>query len=116
VTGDAAARLAAIVERCEGDVAAVAGVREDGDALAAVVGGALELRWRIACIRAVMASPPDDADAVREAYGELVDRFRDDAGAMAELRKLGAEIRRCEADGSLPRAMVVRSSRRPTTR
>ena len=29
-----------------------------------------------------MAAPPD-ADAVRELYGELVDRYRDDAGALA---------------------------------
>jgi hypothetical protein len=110
-----AARLAAIVERCEASVAAVETVRTDGDALADAVGGTLELRWRIACLRAVMAAPPD-ADAVREAYGELVDRFRDDAAAMAELRKLGDDIHRREVEGTLPRVMVVRSSRRPTSR
>ena len=100
-----------LVERCEADPAAVAPVRADGDALAEAVGGDLALRWRIAAVRAVIAAPPD-GDAVREAYGELVDRYRDDPARLARLRPLGDEIRRREADGTLPSALVARSDRR----
>jgi hypothetical protein len=112
VTGDHASRLAALVERCERDPAAAPGLRADGDALADLVGGDLALRWRIAVVRAVIAAPPD-GDAVREAYGELVDRYREDPGRLARLRPLGDEIRRLEADGTLPSALVARSERRP---
>ncbi len=111
MSGDAASRLIALVERCEADPAAVAPARAAGDALAEVVGGDLALRWRIAVVRAVIAAPPDD-DAVREAYGELVDRYRDDPARLALLRPLGDEIRRLEADGTLPSALVARSDRR----
>jgi hypothetical protein len=115
VDGRDVERLRALVARCEADVGAVAAARADGDALAAAIGGDIEVRWRIACVRAVIAAPPD-ADAVHEAYGELVDRYRDDAEAMNALRPLGDEIRRRERDGSLPRVMVARSARkRPNT-
>jgi hypothetical protein len=112
VIGDAAPRLTVLVERCEADPAAVAAARDDGDALAEVVGGDLALRWRIAVVRAVIADPPD-GDAVREAYGELVDRYRDEPERLAMLRPLGDEIRRLEADGTLPSVLVARSDRRP---
>ena len=112
MTGDHASRLAALVERCERDQAAPPGARAEGDALADEVGGDLALRWRIAVVRAVIAAPPD-GDAVREAYGELVDRYREDPARLARLRPLGEEIRRLEADGTLPSALVVRSERRP---
>jgi hypothetical protein len=111
VSGDAASRLIALVERCEADPAAVAPAEADGDALAEAVGGDLALRWRIAVVRALIAAPPD-GDAVREAYGELVDRYRGDPARLARLRPLGDEIRRLEADGTLPRALVARSDRR----
>lgn len=111
MTGDPASRLAALVERCERDADAAAKARSEGDALADAVGGDLALRWRIAVVRAVIADPPD-GDAVREAYGELVDRYRDDPARLAILRPLGDEIRRLEADGTLPRALVARSDRR----
>lgn len=110
--GDAASRLTALVERCEADPAAVAAARADGDALAEVVGGDLALRWRIAVVRALIADPPD-GDAVREAYGELVDRYRDEPERLAKLRPLGDEIRRLEAAGTLPSVLVARSDRRP---
>ena len=112
MTGDHASRLAALVERCERDAAAVGGARGEGDALADAVGGDLALRWGIAVVRAVMAAPPD-GDAVREAYGELVDRYRDDPARLAMLRPLGDEIRRLEDEGTLARALVARSERRP---
>lgn len=111
------ARLAALAARLEADLAAVAELRAEGDALADAVhsdGGAdgdVALRWRIAVVRAVIAAPPD-GDAVRELYGELVDRYRDQPARLAELRPLGDDIRRLEADGILARSMVARSNRR----
>ena len=111
---DPSATLAALVDRCESDRAAIADVRAQGDKLADEVGGDLALRWRIAVVRAVIADPPD-GDAVREVYGELVDRYRDEPARLAVLRPLGDEIRRLEAEGALPSAMVARSDRRKKT-
>jgi hypothetical protein len=109
------ARLAALAARIEADPAALGAVRDEGDALAEAAAddddGDAVLRWRIAVVRAVMAAPPD-GDAVRELYGELVDRYRDRPALLAQLRPLGDEIRRREADGTLPRSMVARSDRR----
>ncbi|HET7499823.1 MAG TPA: hypothetical protein VFK02_02440 [Kofleriaceae bacterium] len=118
------ARLAALAARIEGDPAALAAVRADGDALADAAdardqadpgAGDAALRWRIAVVRAVIAAPPD-GDAVRELYGELVDRYRDRPARLAQLRDLGDEIRRLEADGTLARSLVARSDRRPHRR
>lgn len=108
---DAPSRLAALVERCDREPAAVAAARADGDRLADAVGGELALRWHLAVLRSLMADPPD-GDAVREMYGELVDRYRDEAQTLAKLRPLGDEIRRREAEGTLPSALVARSDRR----
>ena len=112
-------RLAALAARIEGDPAALPEVRDDGDALAdeIEVGEVpaevdVALRWRIAVVRAVIAAPPD-GDAVRELYGELVDRYREQPERMAQLRALGDEIRRLEADGTLASSLVARSDRRP---
>jgi len=111
VTRDAAARLLELVERGEADLATIPAVRADGDALALELGGELALRWRICVLRAVIADPPD-SDAVRELYGELVDRYRAEPALLAKLRPLGDEIRRLEQEGALPSALVVRSARR----
>lgn len=110
-------RLAALAARIEVDPAALAEVRADGDALAerADAGdgdGDAALRWRIAVVRAVIAAPPD-SDAVRELYGELVDHYRDQPERLAALRRLGEDIRRLEADGTLASSLVARSDRRP---
>jgi len=114
-------RLAALAARIEGDPAALAEARDEGDALADELDaggtgdtgdGDLALRWRIAVMRAVIAAPPD-GDAVRELYGELVDRYRGQPERMAQLRSLGDEIRRLEADGTLASSLVARSDRRP---
>ncbi len=119
----AQARLAALAARIEADPAALAAVRSDGDALADAADGDPDdpedvdaaLRWRIAVVRAVIAAPPD-GDAVRELYGELVDRYRDQPARLARLRTLGEEIRRLEADGTLASSLVARSDRRPHRR
>jgi hypothetical protein len=112
------ARLAALAARIETDPAALAEVRGEGDALADApearedeCEGDAALRWRIAVVRAVIAAPPD-GDAVRELYGELVDRYRDQPARLTALRALGDEIRRLEADGTLARSLVARSDRR----
>ena len=107
----ARARLSALVERVEADLGAVAPERDDGDALAAELGGELALRWRIAVLRAAIEDPPD-GDAVRELYGELVDRYRDDPASLIRIKPFGDEIRKLEAEGQLPSTLVVRSDRR----
>ena len=110
----AQARLVALAARLEAEPAALAELRNDGDSLAdrdELRGDDAVLRWRIAVLRAVMAAPPD-GDAVRELYGELIDRYRDQPARLAELRPLGEEIRRREADGTLARSLVARSARR----
>lgn len=108
---DASARLSELAARCEYERTALPDLRTEGDALADELGGDLALRWRIAVMRAVIADPPD-GDAVRELYGELVDRYRDDPVRLPQLRPLGDEIRALEASGTLPSAMVARSERR----
>jgi hypothetical protein len=112
-------RLAALAARIEGDPVVLDEVRDEGDALADEIDAGAgpgdvdaALRWRIAVVRAVIAAPPD-GDAVRELYGELVDRYRDRPERMAQLRALGDEIRRLEADGTLASSLVARSDRRP---
>jgi hypothetical protein len=71
----------------------------------------VDLEQDLAALRALLASPPED-DSVRELYGELLDRYRDDPDSIAQLKSLGDEIRRLEADGQLPSTLVVRSDRR----
>jgi len=104
-------KLAALVERCRGDASAIPSVRAKGDALAIEVEGELAFEWRILVVRAAMANPPD-GDAVRELYGEIVDRYRDDPKKLAALRPLGDEIRKLETEGTLPSVLVARSDRR----
>jgi hypothetical protein len=123
----AQARLAALAARIEADPTVLDAARAEGDALAAEAdrtddsdgsdggGGDTALRWRIAVLRAVIAAPPD-GDAVRELYGELVDRYRDQPVRMAAVRPLGEDIRRLEADGTLASSLVARSDRRPQRR
>jgi hypothetical protein len=108
---DDKARLQALVSRCEADLDETVECRAAGDVLATTVGGELALRWRIAVLRGLMADPPD-GDAVRELYGELVDRYRDDPQSLAIVKPLGDEIRKLEAAGALPSTMVARSDRR----
>ena len=106
---DAKTRLTALAAQVEADPGAL-GERAKGDALAHEVGGDAALRWRIAVMRALISNPPD-SDAVREAYGELVDRYRDDAKALATIKPIGDEIRKRESDGSLPSTLVARAPR-----
>ena len=103
--------FAALVARCEAAGTIDDATRAKGDALAVDHGGALALRWRVLVLHALMADPPD-GDAVREAYGELVDRYRDDAASLALIKPLGDEIRKLEVAGKLPSTLVARSDRR----
>ncbi|MGN6108127.1 MAG: hypothetical protein ACTHU0_23670 [Kofleriaceae bacterium] len=111
MSGDDASRLTALTAQLEQSPLDAA-ARAEGDGLAGALGGELALHWRIAVVRAVIAAPPD-GDAVREAYGELVDLYRDEPAGLAALRPLGEEIRRLELEGTLPRTLVARSARRP---
>jgi hypothetical protein len=117
MSADAIARLTALVQRADDDPASIVSEgRDAGDKLAEEVGGEPALRWHMGWVKALMAAPPDP-DAVREAYGELVDRYRDNEPALATIRPLGDEIKRRESDGSLPSTMVARSTRgRKTTK
>lgn len=108
---DATQRLSALVEQGEADPGSITVARAEGDALAIELEGELALRWRILVVKALIAHPPD-GDAVRECYGELVDRYRDAPAQLAQLRPIGDEIRKLEASGALPSAMVARSNRR----
>ena len=107
----ATSKLAALVERCRTDASAIPSVRAAGDALAIELEGELAFEWRVIVVRAAIAAPPD-GDAVRELYGEIVDRYRDDPKKLAELRPLGDEIRKLEREGTLPSVLVARSDRR----
>ena len=71
----------------------------------------MNLEQDLAALRALLDAPPED-DSVRELYGELVDRYRDDPDSLAQLRPIGDQIRKLEADGKLPSTLVVRSDRR----
>ena len=113
MSADATARLTALVQSVDSDPSSLD--RAAGDALADEIGGDLALRWRMGVVKALMAAPPDP-DSVREAYGELIDRYRDDEAALAMIKPLGDEIKRRESDGSLPSTMVARSNRRKITK
>ncbi|HEY4239798.1 MAG TPA: hypothetical protein VGM88_08280 [Kofleriaceae bacterium] len=62
-------------------------------------------------LRALMVDPPD-GDAVRERYGELVDRYRHEPELLALLRPIGDEIRSREHSGALASTLVARSERK----
>ncbi len=105
------ARLVSIVERCEAELGEVSSARDEGDELALELEGELALRWRLVVVRAAISDPPD-GDAVRELYGELVDRYRDDAASLALIKPIGEQIKKLEAAGDLASTMVARSDRR----
>lgn len=100
-----------LIDRCSRDPKAALASQARGDALAERVGGDVAFSWRCALVRAAIAAQPDD-DLVRELYGELVDRYRSEPPRMVALKALGDEIRKLEADGTLPSTLVVRSDRR----
>lgn len=105
---DPTQRLVALATLGEADPAAISVHRAEGDSLAIAVEGDAALRWRLAVLRSIIANPPDD-DAVRELYGELVDRYRADPTRLAQLRILGDEISRLEAEGVLPSTLIARN-------
>ncbi|MCB9561153.1 MAG: hypothetical protein H6709_04610 [Kofleriaceae bacterium] len=78
-------------------------------------GGDLLFRWQLHLLRALIdsaADQGDEGDWPREVYSELLDEHQGEPDRLAALQRLGEELRRLEADGELPRAMVVRRRRR----
>lgn len=114
-SGDRAAALGDFLDAVEGDPGLVA-FQPDLAALAREAGGEATLRFRIAELRAALAGlasdDDDDDDRVREMYGELLEEFRAEPGAIARIREVGALIDAAVDRGELPRAIVRRGPRR----
>lgn len=105
-------RLAAVEA---GDHAAAATLFADDDAgaIARRGGPAVAFRFLVAELAHVLAHVDGYADdAARERYSALLDEFGRDPERLAVLRPLGARLHELERDGTLPRAMVVRTRRR----
>jgi hypothetical protein len=85
--------------------------------VAAELGGEVWLEFRLLGLRAGLEGAPrepceiDDADWVREAYGELLEEYRDDPMRLARIRAVGRLIGAAEARGDLPRSLVRRAPR-----
>lgn len=82
--------------------------------VAAELGGDVWLEFRLLGLRAGLEGAPrstDDADWVREAYGELLEEFRGDAVRLARIRAVGRLIDAAVERGDLPRALVRRAPR-----
>lgn len=113
--GDRAAALADFLDAVEGDPGLVA-FQPDLAGLAREAGGEATLRFRIAELRAALAGlasddGDDDDDRVREMYGELLEEFRAQPGAIERIREVGALIDAAVDRGELPRAIVRRPPR-----
>ena len=107
-----AERLAAVEA---GDRQAAGALFDDDGALAAARRGGTALVFRFLCAQLAHVldehgSYPDDEP--RERYSALLDEFGSDADRLTVLRALGARLHQLERDGTLPRAMVVRTRRR----
>jgi len=86
---------------------------DDIAGLAEEVGGDALFRWQVAELRAVLDQVPEDEEWVRERYSELLDAYREQPDRLVRLYSVGEEIRRLEAEGALPRAIVLRAPRPP---
>ncbi len=78
--------------------------------VAAELGGEIWLEFRLLGLRAGLEGAADD-DWVREAYGELLEEYRDDPVRLARIRAVGRLIDAAVARGDLPRALVRRAPR-----
>lgn len=115
LAGDRGAALADFLAAVDGDPGLVA-FQPDLAELAREEGGEARLRFRLAELRAALAGlgsddDGDDDDRVRELYGELLEEFRADPGAIARIREVGALIDAAVDRGDLPRAIVRRGPR-----
>jgi hypothetical protein len=79
--------------------------------VAAELGGDVWLEFRLLGLRAGLEGAADDADWVREAYGELLEEYRGDPIRLARIRAVGRLIGAAESRGDLPRALVRRAPR-----
>lgn len=111
-----AARLAAVEA---GDHAAAAGLFADPAAAPTARAGGEDLAFRffLAELAHVLDHLADhDDDAPRERYSALLDEFGHEPARLAAIRQLGERLHQLERDGTLPRAMVVRTRRRDDPR
>lgn len=53
----------------------------------------------------------DEADALRETYGELLDEYRDREADFDRIRELGRLIEEATESGRIPRALIRRAPR-----
>jgi hypothetical protein len=75
------------------------------------LGGDVWLEYRLLALRAGLEGAADDADWVREAYGEILEEHRDDPARVARIRAVGRLIDAAVTRGDLPRALVRRAPR-----
>jgi hypothetical protein len=112
--GDRAGALGDFLDAIDGDAGLVA-FQPDLAELAREAGGEPRLRFRLAELRAALvglaSDDDDDDDSVREMYGELLEEFRAEPGAIARIREVGALIDAAVDRGELPRAIVRRGPR-----
>ncbi len=82
--------------------------------VAAEMGGDVWLDYRLAGLRAALEQEgdgADDADWVREVYGELLEEHRGDAARLTRIREVGRLIDAAVERGDLPRALIRRAPR-----
>lgn len=77
------------------------------------LGGEPWLGYQLACLRAALTVTADgeDADAIREAYGELCEEHHDAPAALVRIREVGRLIDGAVDRGELPRALLRRGPR-----
>lgn len=113
--GDPAEAIALFVAAFERAPALFMEMGWDLEDAAREVGGELLFRWQLQLLRALITSAVEHGDVgdwPREVYGELLEEHADAPERLEALQRLGEQLRRLEADGELPRAMVVRRKRR----
>lgn len=114
MSASAAQRLASLIDSGERDLSIVTAHRAEAATLLPLVDEGLGFRWRILLLRATLTAPPAD-DTIAELYGELVDCARSDPAKLAQVRRLGDQLRALQEAEVLPRTMMLRAPRRRRT-
>jgi hypothetical protein len=111
--GDEQAALTGFLDAFEAEPSLWFDFADDIGELPERVGGEPLFRWQLAELRAVLDHVPDDDEWARERYSALLDAYRDQPERLVRLYPIGEEIRRLESEGTLPRAIVLRTPRPP---